>query len=162
MDFVTNLIGGLGADKTLPIMMGIFLLGYLMARLTGFGTVAETLVERDERTAGREVKTEEGRQKYSEISLDLETRLKGANAEVSQVFSGIRSEAIAKQNDIIKIAREKAQTEVEKARLEIARTMDTEVKKIKEQSIEMAALIVQQLTVGHGTVRAQSRPQREV
>ncbi len=162
MDFVVNLLSGLGIDKTLPIMMGIFLGGYALARLLGFGVLSQTLVERDERTAGREHQAEVGRQKLTEISTELLTKLKGANAEVSQVFSGIRMEAITKQNEIIKIAREKAQNEVEKARLEISRSMDAELKKIKEQSLEMAALIVQQLSLGRGATSSSARSQREV
>jgi F0F1-type ATP synthase membrane subunit b/b' len=162
MGFILNLLTGLGVDKTLPIMMGIFLGGYVLARFLGFGSLPKNLVERDERTAGREHKTEVGRQKLADVTLELQNKLRTANAEVSQVFTNIRTEAIAKQNEIIKIAREKAQTEVEKARLEIARNMDAELKKIKEQSMEMAVLIVQQLTLGRGGARLTPRAQREV
>jgi F0F1-type ATP synthase membrane subunit b/b' len=162
MDFVVNLLSGLGVNSTLPIMMGIFLVGYAIARILGFGSLSDTLVERDERTTGREQMAEEGRLKYAEISTELEAKMKSANAEVSQVFVSIRNEAIGKQNEIIKIAREKAQNEIEKSRLEIARNMDTELKKIKEQSVEMAAMIVQQLTLGHLSGRSSPRAQREV
>jgi F0F1-type ATP synthase membrane subunit b/b' len=162
MDFIVNLLSGLGVDKTLPIMMGIFIAGYAVARLLGFGELSDTLIERDERTAGREHRTEAGRQNLAEISTELLSKLKGANAEVAQVFATIRNEAIGKQNEIIKLAREKAQNEVEKSRLEISRTMDAELKKISEQSLEMAALIVQQLSLGRAGARLSARAQREV
>ncbi len=161
MDFVLSLLTGLGVDHTLFIMMGIFLGGFLIARFSGLKTLADNLVERDERTAGRENQIEIDRKNFAEIQSDLDQRLRSANSEVSQVFSTIRAEAIAKQNDIIKSAREEAQRDIEKARANVTKVLQAELVKIKDQAAEMARLIVQQLTATKTMKSTSTRAQRE-
>jgi F0F1-type ATP synthase membrane subunit b/b' len=162
MDFVVSLLSGLGVNQTLPIMMGIFIVGFFIARSLGFKTLADNLIEREERTAGREHRIETEKKRFAEIQGDLDQKLRSANAEVSQIFSGIRAEAIAKQNDIIKVAREKSQTEIEKARTEITALLQRELVKIKDQAAEMARMIVIQLTASKPPTSAATRAQREV
>jgi F-type H+-transporting ATPase subunit b len=105
--------GLVDVDLTLPIQMGIFLVFYVVLRLTLFGPILRILSEREERVARAKHDAEEFENRAATQAGVYEVRLKEARARAQKERDAMRAEGATREREIVGAARAEAMKHVE-------------------------------------------------
>jgi len=147
MDMVLNLIKQFQLNPTFFVMLGLFVGTYLLFSQLALHRVSNSLVERDNRIAGRSQEAEKIGIELAEISQTLKVETSLAHIEANKIFVEMRNKAQQEQREILNAARHRATTDIKEAAKNVEAKFKEEIKKIEAETLPLARQILDQLMI---------------
>ena len=145
MGQVTALLTQLGVNYTVFIMFGIFTVTYLIVSHLLTKPVGELLIERDNRTTGRQEEISKIRVELTDITEQLAAERRKAQSLASFKFSELRAQAVSEQRKILAEAREDFSSKVKATREKAERAMSEERQKLDRATSDLKEEMVSKL-----------------
>ena len=144
----------LGVNQSFFVMLGMFLITFLVVKFLALGRLSSTLIERDARIEGRRHQVHKLHLEYQDIQGKLEAQMKTARQEAGVVFNQLKEKAANEQRSIVNAARETAGREIKNVRSSVAEKTQEELKKLETEIPAIAKLIVDQILDGKSARRS--------
>jgi F0F1-type ATP synthase membrane subunit b/b' len=138
----SSILAQLGINESFFVMLGIFLVLYIVNSFLSLKPLTELLVERDHRIDGREKEIKKIREEMHSITERLNADIKLAQSEASQKFSQLKSEAVESQRNILQHARQQASKDLNALKEKLQNDFHADVKKLEPQVDQFAQLIM--------------------
>jgi F0F1-type ATP synthase membrane subunit b/b' len=146
MGQITALLSQLGVVRDdLLVLFALFAGTYLIVSMLLTRPMGNLLVERDDRTAGRQIEISQTRIELAEIVDTLATERKKAAAQASAKFAELKTQAVSEQRKLLTEAREEFAGKVKAARDKIEKSLQDERQKLERSSHELKDELVAKL-----------------
>nr|WP_246208571.1 F0F1 ATP synthase subunit B [Anaerotalea alkaliphila] len=121
-------------------MVTVLILFYVLARLL-FNPVRNILTKRREEIAGEYDRIAKETEEARSVQEEYETRLKKINQEADEVLAQARKKSMARDDEMMKAAREEADRMLQRARLDIEREKAQFADDIRREIIDVATVM---------------------
>lgn len=139
------MLGQLGINESIFVMLGLFVGTFIVFQILVLGKLSSTLIERDERTAGREDAVHHLAKELETTRTEIQSSLQKARVEANTQFVLMKNKAAEEQRTIVQAAREKASIELQKTRKDISEQFTQEMKKLEQDVPAISKAILDRL-----------------
>ena len=150
------MLGQLGINESIFVMFGLFIGTYVIFHVLVLGKLSATLIERDQRTAGREDEVHHLAKDLESTRTQIHSSLQQARVDANAEFLGIKNNAMDKQREIVQAARSSATLEMQQTRKVVADQFATEMKKLEQDVPAISKAILEKLLESHSPSRVSS------
>jgi len=140
-----QILQSLGINQSFFVVLGIFMGTYVLLSFLCLNKLAVFLHEREHRIDGREKESEKLHEDVKQIELKLAASRREAQAEASLAFTELKSKAVDQQRNILGAAREQGATELRGLREDLARQLQTEIRKVEKDIPILSRQILDQI-----------------
>lgn len=137
MDTVLGIFTSLGADKTIVIQLGIFLVVFLFVLNVAMKPYFKAFEERQKRTQGSEKQAEQLIAQSRELEAIFQRKARGLNLDIKSIYDKERLEAQKEHERILLEAKDKAKAIVDRART----TIQEQYNKAREELFKEAPAV---------------------
>jgi F0F1-type ATP synthase membrane subunit b/b' len=116
MDTVLGIFTSLGANNTIWIQLGIFLVVFLFVLNVGMKPYFKAFEERQRRTQGSEKQAEQMVAQSRELEAMFQRKARGLNLDIKSIYDKQRLEAQKEHERILLEAKDKAKAILDRAR----------------------------------------------
>jgi F0F1-type ATP synthase membrane subunit b/b' len=116
METVLGIFTSLGANSTIVVQLGIFLVVFMFVLHVGAKPYFKAFEERQKRTQGNEKHAEQLVAQSRELEAMFQRKARGLNLDIKAIYDKERAEAQKEHERIIVEAKDKAKTILDKAR----------------------------------------------
>jgi F-type H+-transporting ATPase subunit b len=148
---IENILVALGINSTLWIQLGIFVFVFLYLNSFVFKPYFAAYLERQNRTMGNQEKAEQIYAQTRELEALYQRKMRGLTADIKAIYDKARSEATIEQEKLYAEAREKAKMTLESARNKIESEYNKAREELMRQAPELSRTISVRLLKNEGT-----------
>ena len=142
---IGEILRSVGVDSTIWAHLACFMVSYVFLYFLVFKPYLRALREREARTTGSEETTTRLIDETKELHVELERRMRAANAELRKSYDKARSEALHRQDEILQKARAESQAVLEQARNLIAGEIRSARQKLSAEVPVLASAVASKL-----------------
>ncbi len=161
MDTLVKMFTQLGVNESFTTMFLIFVVTYFAMSFVALKKLSVTIVERDNRIAGREKEAHKLKTELSEITAKLNEHLVAARKKSNEIFQSLKNRAITEQKAILTASRETAAVEIKGVRDQVQSQIRSEFAKLEKEIPAISKMMLDQivLVTGHEAGNKGSGPQ---
>lgn len=145
MQILQSMLSQLGINESIFVMLGLFVVTFIVMDLLALGKLSTTLIERDERTEGREEESHALRAEIEKAKTTLTAQMQDARKVAATEFLNMKARAADEQRTILGGARETASNEMRRVREDVSRQLSGEMKKLESEVPEISRAILDRL-----------------
>ncbi len=145
MEILSSMLSQLGINESIFVMLGLFIGTFAVFHVLVLGKLSATLIERDQRTAGREDAVHHLAKELESTRGEIHASLQKARIEANTEFVAIKNKALEQQRGVVQLAREKATDEMQKTRKVVADQFTQEIKKLEQEVPMISKAILERL-----------------
>jgi len=140
-----EILAALGVDATIGIQFVIFVFAYFFLNNLLFKPYHRAYEERIYQTTGNTELAEKIISETKDLELQFETKARSLNNETKIIFDRSRAEAIKEYDRIVSLSRERAQSIMEKARMQITYEMNKSQVEISKEIPGITQSVIKKL-----------------
>lgn len=148
MDLVLGIFGQLGADSTVFIQFGIFVIVFLAAKFLFVNRLQMVIENREEKTVKLEGSAEKQFEKINQMSSDYKTKINSANKEVKELFEEEKAKITKSFESNYREKETEINKFIEEARAEAGVEIEKKKEEVFSQAESLSNQLVQKITKG--------------
>ena len=147
MDTLVKMFTQLGVNESFTTMFLIFVVTYFAMSFLALKKLSVTIVERDNRIAGREKEAQKLKSELAEITAKLNEHLVAARKKSNEIFQGLKNRASIEQKAILTASRETAAVEIKSVRDQVQNQIRLEFVKLEKEIPAISKMMLDQIVL---------------
>ncbi|MGZ3724969.1 MAG: F0F1 ATP synthase subunit B family protein [Pseudobdellovibrio sp.] len=146
MDVVLKILLQLGANETVFIQFGIFILAISFLTVFVYGPYFKAYDQRLQSTKGSDQVAYETQDEAKKLGLIYQNKAREINSKIQSIFEDFRKQGSEKSGEILTASKNEAAKETEKARAQVEQQKQNAQKDVAAISADVASEISKKLT----------------